>query len=75
MISSFSQEQFQQFYVFSGGGNNRKVPFYFVHFPVTTMPYAKQYRPTQSKALVLLGNSIMKARGQFYLAGSLFYIA
>ena len=29
MISSFSQEQFQQFYEFSGGGggvNNRKVP-------------------------------------------------
>ena len=30
MISSFSQEQFQQFYKFSGGGggNNRKVPRY-----------------------------------------------
>ena len=28
MISSFSQEQFQQFYEFSGGGggDNRKVP-------------------------------------------------
>ena len=33
MISSFSQEQFQQFYEFSGGGggggDNRKVPFWF----------------------------------------------
>ena len=35
MISSFSQEQFQQFYEFSGGGgggggNNRKVPYFVV---------------------------------------------
>ena len=35
MISSFSQEQFQQFYEFSGGGgggDNRKVPHFLGFF-------------------------------------------
>ena len=48
MISSFSQEQFQQFYEFSGGGgggNNKKVPKHVLLFMLNNAHINDDLRP------------------------------
>ena len=72
MISSFSQEQFQQFYEFSGGGggDNRKVPLFI---QLQTFAFEKEPASSKRKANCFILQVLWVGK-EFATANSLFIV-